>query len=73
MSQENILIARAALASVLWGSASWLLLPVDSVEGEAFVVMGIAMILMGGAGGHAAHRERCSPSRSPSARSLPPD
>jgi two-component system, sensor histidine kinase len=56
LSQENALTRRAAMASLVWGSTSWVLLPANSVEGEAFIVMGIAMVLMGGAGGHAAHR-----------------
>jgi signal transduction histidine kinase len=51
-----MLIIRAVISAVIWGSASWILLPASTIQGETFVVMGISMILMGGAGGHAAHR-----------------
>jgi hypothetical protein len=50
------LAVNAGFCGLVWGSADWLLLPgADSKEG-AFVLVGIAMVLVGGAAAQAAHR-----------------
>jgi two-component system, sensor histidine kinase len=50
------LARNSAYCAVIWGSASWLLLPAGTAELEVFVLTAIAMVLMGGAGAQAAYR-----------------
>jgi signal transduction histidine kinase/CheY-like chemotaxis protein len=51
------LARNSAYCAVIWGAASWLLLPASTPELEVFVLTAIAMVLMGGAGAQAAYRE----------------
>jgi two-component system, sensor histidine kinase len=51
------LTLNGAYCAVVWGSASWLLLPAASPQVEAFVLAATAMVLMGGAGAQAAYRK----------------
>lgn len=50
------LVRNSAYCAVIWGSASWLLLPASTPELEVFVLTAIAMVLMGGASAQAAYR-----------------
>jgi two-component system, sensor histidine kinase len=50
------LARNSGYCAVIWGSASWLLLPASTPELEVFVLTAIAMVLMGGAGAQAAYR-----------------
>ncbi|MGH8174975.1 MAG: hybrid sensor histidine kinase/response regulator [Steroidobacter sp.] len=50
------LARNSAYCAVIWGAASWLLLPASTPELEVFVLTAIAMVLMGGAGAQAAYR-----------------
>jgi two-component system, sensor histidine kinase len=50
------LVWNGALCAFMWGAASWLLLPQKSLDREAFIIIAIAMVLMGGAGAQAAYR-----------------
>jgi signal transduction histidine kinase/CheY-like chemotaxis protein len=49
------LARNSAYCAVIWGAASWLLLPATP-ELEVFILTAIAMVLMGGAGAQAAYR-----------------
>jgi two-component system, sensor histidine kinase len=50
------LMVNAVTCSVIWGASSWLLLPAPTLQGEAVVLIGMAMILMGGGGAQAIFR-----------------
>jgi len=45
-----------AISGALWGSAAWLLLPARSVQQDAFLLAGMAMVMMGAAGAQAVCR-----------------
>ena len=47
---------NSAYCAVIWGAASWLLLPASTPDLEVLVLTAIAMVLMGGAGAQAAYR-----------------
>jgi two-component system, sensor histidine kinase len=50
-------IARHAMvAAGAWGATSWLFLPAPTIQQEAWVVLTIAMVVMGGAGAQASYR-----------------
>jgi two-component system, sensor histidine kinase len=51
------LARNSAYCAVIWGAASWLLLPASTPELEVLVLTAIAMVLMGGAGAQAAYRD----------------
>jgi signal transduction histidine kinase/CheY-like chemotaxis protein len=46
----------AMLSGALWGMTSWLFLPTTTIHQEAFIEIGIPMIVMGGAGAQASYR-----------------
>jgi two-component system, sensor histidine kinase len=50
------LARNSAYCAVIWGAASWLLLPASTPELEVLVLTAIAMVLMGGASAQAAYR-----------------
>lgn len=45
-----------AVSGACWGSAAWLLLPARSVQQDAFLLAGMAMVMMGAAGAQAVCR-----------------
>ena len=47
---------NSAYCAVIWGAASWLLLPAGTPDLEVLVLTAIAMVLMGGASAQAAYR-----------------
>lgn len=48
--------ANFAVSGACWGSAAWFLLPARSVEQDAFLLAGMAMVMMGAAGAQAVCR-----------------
>ncbi len=48
--------ANFAVSGACWGSAAWLLLPARSVQQDAFLLAGMAMVMMGAAGAQAVCR-----------------
>jgi signal transduction histidine kinase/CheY-like chemotaxis protein len=56
IKRGRALVVNAALAATVWGLASWVLLPGLHLEGQAFAVIGIAMVLMGGTSSQAVYR-----------------
>lgn len=44
------------MTGACWGSSSWLLLPGATLEQDTFLLAGIALVLMGGAGAQAVYR-----------------
>ncbi len=49
-------VLAMAMTGACWGSSSWLLLPGTTLEQDAFLLAGIALVLMGGAGAQAVYR-----------------
>src|SRR6266404_1674427 len=49
-------VLNCAFCGLIWGSASWVMLPAAGPGNELFVLVGIAMVMMGGSGAQAAHR-----------------
>ncbi len=49
-------VANFAVSGACWGSAAWLLLPARSVQQDAFLLAGMAMVMMGAAGAQAVCR-----------------
>ena len=47
---------NGAVAGAAWGSSSWLLLPAHVLQQEGFLLVAMAMVMMGGVGGQIAHR-----------------
>ncbi|HYV07647.1 MAG TPA: ATP-binding protein [Blastocatellia bacterium] len=44
------LVLNGFFAAVAWGASSWIFLPAASLQQEAWLIVGIAMVLMAGAG-----------------------
>ncbi|MBX3621317.1 MAG: HAMP domain-containing histidine kinase [Rhizobacter sp.] len=50
------LIGFAVYCGLMWGATSWVLLPGRTPAYEALVIIGVAMVMMGGAGAQAMYR-----------------
>lgn len=56
LATSRRLIVNGILCSIGWGISSWLLLPAPTLQAEAAVLLVIAMVVVGGAGTQAIHR-----------------
>jgi len=49
-------VLNGLFAGVLWGTSAWIVIPASSLQQESWLVVMIAMVLMGGAGNQAVYR-----------------
>ena len=54
--QGHLLLLNGVYCAVIWGSSSWLMLPHPNQQAEVFLVVSIAMVLMGGSASQGLYR-----------------